>query len=112
MKAIRFLAPVALLLMPLLQSAPAVSLGYLSAPGGGVVPVFESVEEIEAGVSRGNINTAKICEALDGTLVEIDEESRRRTTFMGDFMQVKILDGDCRGRDGWAPISSIRKRLP
>lgn len=102
----------ALLLMPLLQAALAVSLGYLSAPGGGVVPVYESVEEIEAGVSRGNINTATMCEALDGTLVEIDEESRSRTTFMGDFMRVRILDGDCRGKDGWAPVGSLRKRLP
>ncbi|MCC6347580.1 MAG: hypothetical protein IT388_10380 [Nitrospirales bacterium] len=112
MKRVCFLVLAAVLLIPLLQSALAVSLGYLSAPGGGVVPVYESVEEIEAGVSRGNINTAKVCEALDGTLVEVDEESRRSTTFMGDFMQVRILEGDCRGRDGWAPIGSLRKRLP
>lgn len=99
------------------------SLGYLTpaatvtAPyaGGGNIPVYESIDALEDALSRGAINGAVICNAIAGTAVEIFDETRTRLDpsrypAMGDFMRVRILDGDCSGREGWVSITNLTRR--
>ena len=93
-----------------LEGAP----GYLSAPGGGSVRVFGDLEAIKSGLTRGDPISAMdqntICNALDGTLVEVNEDSRTHIGWVGDFMKVLILEGSCQGKVGWVEINTIRKR--
>ncbi len=95
-----------------LEGTPA----YLSASrGGGSVPVFGDLDAIESGLSRGDpisaMNQNKICDALDGTLVEVKEDTKTHMGWVGNFMKVTILDGDCKDKEGWVEINNIRKRL-
>ena len=92
-------------------------IGYLSAArGGGSVPVFAHLKELEEGMRRGDplsaMSANKICDAIDGTLVEIHEDTRFYLYPFGDFMEVRILNWDCRPDTGWVEIKNIRKRLP
>lgn len=123
MKKIHLLAfSVVVSVLLLSGSVRANSLGYLT-PGvaaaipyaGGSIPVYESIDSLESALSRGNINEAVICNAIDGTAVEIFDETRTRLDpsrypALGDFMRVRILDGDCRDRDGWVSINNLTKR--
>jgi hypothetical protein len=110
----------ALLISAIVQAS---SLGYLT-PGtagavpyvaGGSIPVYANLDAFEDALSRGSINGAVICNAIDGTAVEIFDETRTRPDpsrypGMGDFMKVRILDGDCSGKEGWVSISNLSRR--
>lgn len=94
------------------------ALGYLSVPGsqtfagGGPIPVYESLDDVERSALRYDRASFYLCEVLDNTLVEISEEDRERVEFLGAFIKVRILEGTCQDKTGWVSISHVHRMLP
>ncbi len=86
---------------------------YLGSRIGGSVPVVGDIDAIESGLTRGDplsaLDANKICDALDGTFVEVFEDTRRHVGVMGDYMKVTILDGICKDKTGWVEMNNIHK---